>query len=308
MKKISIVVPCYNEEDCVEKFYDHATEFFKTIENYSYEIIFVNDGSTDNTRPILKQIAEKDKRIKVINFSRNFGQQAAMLCGYENSTGDAVVEFDCDMQDPIEILPEMLKKWESGYKVVHGKRKKRKGESLFKKFTAKLFYIVFNLLTKSHLEADSGDFKLYDREVINHIISLPERDKYLKGLVSWVGYKQCSVEFVREERVAGKTKYSFPKLFNLATKFMVNSSNNLLTLEFKGGILLSIFSMLALIVCIVLACLDVVSLVAVLFPFIALLFGISFIYRGISNMYLGKVLTEVKHRPDYIIDDKFNMD
>src|SRR5574344_1680698 len=188
-KKISVVVPCYNEESTVGTFYQTAVPVLEKT-GYEFEIIFVNDGSADTTSSLIGALAAKDKRVKAINFSRNFGQQAAILCGYRASSGDAVIEMDCDLQDPVEVVFDMLKMWEQGYEVVHGKRSERRGESAFKRFTAYSYYKFLSRITGVKIPRNTGDFKLYDRKVIDVIVAMPESDKYLRGLASWVGFKQ----------------------------------------------------------------------------------------------------------------------
>ena len=307
-KLLSIVVPCYYEEETIENFYNKALEVFGKID-YLWELIFVNDGSRDKTKEILKSIAEKDDRVKVINFSRNFGQQAAILCGFENSKGDAVIEADCDLQDPLEVVYDMIKKWEEGYEVVHGRRKKRKGESFFKKATASMYYKLLAKITKVPIPRDTGDFKLYDRKAIDAIIAMPERGKYLRGLASWVGFKQTFVDFDRNERMAGETKYTLKKMVKLAESGIVSNSNAPLCLSMIIGGTGCFLSVVCFIVFIILAiCGITFSPVVWLFPTIVLLFSGSYLFNAITNLYLSKVYEEVKKRPDYIVDTTINLD
>ncbi len=308
MKKLSVVVPCYNEEETVEKFVETAVPCLEKID-MDFEIIFVNDGSRDLTLEKLTRLTQADKRIKVVNFSRNFGQQAAILCGFRHSTGDCVVELDCDLQDPIEVVPLMLEKWKEGYDVVHGRRKLRHGESFFKKITAKYYYKFLHKISSFEMPRNTGDFKLLDRKVVDVICNMPEHDKYLRGLESWVGFKQTFVDFDRAERVAGKTHYSLKKMLNLAKVGIISNSNYPLSLGFKAGIFLSLNSFFAFITFIVLAiCKINLPLVAWLFPTVCMLFGINLIIDAINNLYLGKIYDEVKNRPEYIVSDKINLD
>lgn len=305
--KISLVVPCYNEELTIEKFYQTATPVLSGM-GIDYEIIFVNDGSTDNSRNILTTLSQKDERVKVVNFSRNFGQQAAIFCGFKYSTGDCVAELDCDLQDPVELIPEMYSKFLQGYDVVHGRRKKRRGESLFKRATASAYYKFLSRISWAKMPRDTGDFKLLSRRVVDVICNLPEHEKYLRGLESWVGFKQTFVDFDRHERVAGKTHYSLKKMAKLATAGIVSNSNYPLTLSLKFGVILAALSVFAFIALIVL------SIVKVPFegflwlvPTVCLLFSGSYIFNGISNLYLANVNNETKNRPEFIVEDTFNI-
>lgn len=308
MKKISLVIPSYNEEECVELFYSSATKFFRDLNKYDYELIFINDGSIDKTKEILHKLASQDQRVKVVHMSRNFGPIAGMNCGFKLATGDAVAEIDCDLQDPIETLKPMLEKWEEGYQVVHAVRKKRKGENWFKKLSAKMYYWIFNMLSKTKIQADSGEFKLYDRKVIDVLNSITEKDKYFRFITSWVGFKQCNVEFVRNERVAGKTKWTTKKLFRLAGNTIVANSTAPLYLSFKVGIWTGLLSLATFITFIVLAiCGTVLPITAWIFPFVATLFSMEFVLKGVSNAYIDKIYMECKHRPDYIIDETENI-
>lgn len=308
MKKISLIIPCYNEEKCVPMFYEKATKFFADLNKYDYELIFVNDGSIDNTKAILHTLAEKDKKVKVINFSRNFGQQSAMTAGFKSAKGDCVAELDCDGQDPIETLQPMLEKWEEGYQVVHAIRKKRKGETWFKKLSAKFFYFFFNKLSKTKIKLDSGEFKLYDRKVIDTINSITEKEKYYRFITSWVGFKQCNVEFVRNERMAGETKYSTKKLIKLANNTIITNSTVPLYLSFKVGIVLSLLSVICMVIFVVLTIIkQCIPITAWLFPFVALMFGVDFTLKGITNAYIDKIYMECKDRPDYIVDTTENI-
>ena len=225
MKKISLVIPMYYEEDVAYKCYERVSSVLKSIEyKYDYEIIFINDGSKDKTLEILEKIAEEDKKVKIISFSRNFGHQAAVTAGLKDVSGDAIVIIDADLQDPPELIPEMMELWEQGNEVIYGKRKKRKGESTFKLLSAKIFYQTLNALSDVEIPKDTGDFRLVDRKVVDVINSLPEHNKFLRGLFSWVGFKQKAYEYERQERVAGKTKYPLKKMLKLASDGIISFS------------------------------------------------------------------------------------
>ena len=201
MKKISIVVPMYYEEEVARECYNRLKNILDKIENYNYELIFINDGSKDKTLSILEEIAKKDENVKIISFSRNFGHQCAVTAGLQYVTGDAIVIIDADLQDPPELIPEMLKLWEEGNEVIYGKRKSRDGESKFKLLTASMFYKTLNALSDVDIPKDTGDFRLVDRKVVDVINALPEHNKFLRGLFSWVGFKQTPFEYERKERL-----------------------------------------------------------------------------------------------------------
>ncbi len=193
MKKISLVVPMYCEEKNVNECYKRISGVLGELEGYDFEIIFVNDGSKDKTLELLSRIAKEDKRVKIISFSRNFGHQAAVTAGLKQVSGDAIIIIDADLQDPPELILQMIKLWEQGNEVIYGKRKARKGESIFKIMTAKVFYQTLNLLSDIDIPKDTGDFRLVDRKVVDQINNMPEHNKFLRGLFSWVGYKQCKI-------------------------------------------------------------------------------------------------------------------
>ena len=304
--KYSIVVPVFNEQEAIPLFYEATVPVMDKL-NEPYEIIFVNDGSRDNTLAVLKGLAEKDSRVKVLSFSRNFGQQAAIFCGFEHAEGDAVIDIDVDLQDPVEAIPMMIEKWKEGYDVVHGKRKKRKGESFFKKVTSKMYLKFLQKISGLKIPKDVGEFKLFDRKVIDVINAMPEQERYLRGLTSWVGFKQTEVEFVRNERSAGETKYSVKKLFKLAGKSVISLSTWPLSLSMKTGLFGGFLSLACFITFIVLACCKIfLPVVAWVFPTVALLFSIQFVLNGISNIYLCKTYEETKNRPRYIVGEKIN--
>ena len=247
MKKISIVIPMYNEHEKAKMCYKRINEVIKQLNNYEYEIIFINDGSKDNTQLILEEIAKEDKNVKILSFSRNFGHQAAVTAGIKYVTGDAIVIMDADLQDPPELIPDMLKLWEDGNEVIYGKRKARKGESLFKLMTAKMFYNTLNALSDVDIPKDTGDFRLVDRKVVDTINNLPEHNKFLRGLFSWVGYKQYAYEYERQERKAGKTKYPLKKMLKLASDGIVSFSTKPLKIVGGLGIITIIISIIILI-------------------------------------------------------------
>ncbi|WP_084284247.1 glycosyltransferase [Clostridium lundense] len=211
----SVVVPLFNEEFVIDESYKRLKQVMDSTKE-NYEIVFINDGSKNRTIYKVESICKNDEKIKLINFSRNFGHQAAITAGMDLALGEAVIVIDADLQDPPEVMLKMIKKWKEGYEVVYGKRIKRQGETFFKKFTAKMLYKILKSLTTTDIPVDTGDFRLIDRKVCDAMISFPEKNRYVRGLVSWVGYKQTCVEFVRQERFAGDTKYPLKKMMKLA--------------------------------------------------------------------------------------------
>ena len=230
MKKISIVIPMYNEQEVAEICYQRIKNVLNKLSRYDYELIIVDDGSKDKTLEIVTKIAETDDKVVIISFSRNFGHQAAVTAGLQYVTGDAIVIMDADLQDPPELIPDMLKLWEEGNEVIYGKRKSREGESAFKLFTAKMFYKTLNALSDVEIPKDTGDFRLVDRKVVDTVNSLPEHNKFLRGLFSWVGYKQAPFEYERKERFAGETKYPLKKMLKLASDGIISFSTKPLKL------------------------------------------------------------------------------
>ena len=311
MKKISVVIPMYYEEEVAEECYKRMTGVLKGIENYEYEIIFVNDGSKDKTLPILEEIASKDKNVKVISFARNFGHQCAVTAGLQYVTGDAIVIIDADLQDPPELIPEMLKLWEEGNEVIYGKRKTRDGESKFKLLTAKMFYNTLNALSDVEIPKDTGDFRLVDRKVVDVINSLPEHNKFLRGLFSWVGFEQKAFEYERKERFAGKTKYPLKKMLKLASDGIIGFSTK--PLKFVGG--LGIFAIIVSVLILIYSILSFAfkwnnltagwTSIMVATTFFS---GTILISLWMIGEYIARIYDESKARPQYIIKKKINVD
>ena len=310
MKKISVVIPMYYEEEVADICYKRVVNNLKKLsDKYSYEIIFINDGSKDSTLKILKKIASNDDNVKIISFSRNFGHQAAVTAGIRNVTGDAVIIMDADLQDPPELFEGMIEKWEEGYEVVYGKRKTREGESIFKLLTARMFYNTLNKLSEIEIPKDTGDFRLVDRKVIDVIASLPEHNKFLRGLFSWVGFSQYAYEYNRVNRVAGKTKYPFKKMFKLATDGILSFSAKPLKVVGAIGFFSVIVSILILVYSIVSFVFKLNSLtpgwtsIMCTMTFIG---GIILISLGMIGEYIARIYEESLGRPEYIIDELIN--
>lgn len=311
MKKISIVIPMYYEEQVAQECYERMTKVVNAINNYDYEIIFVNDGSKDKTLDILENIANKDDKVKIISFSRNFGHQCAVTAGIKYVTGDAIVIIDADLQDPPELIPEMLKLWENGNEVIYGKRKTRDGESAFKLLTAKMFYKTLNALSDVEIPKDTGDFRLVDRKVVDVINSLPEHNKFLRGLFSWVGFKQTAYEYERKERFAGKTKYPLNKMLKLASDGIISFSTKPLKIVGGLGILSIIISLIILIYSIISYIFNLNNLTAgwtSIMVTVTLFSGVQLLSIWIISEYIARIYDETKQRPQYIIDKKINIE
>ncbi|EMS69574.1 glycosyltransferase family 2 protein [Ruminiclostridium cellobioparum] len=308
-KLLSIVVPVYNEQEVIDETYRRLSEVFKDY-FMDVEYIFINDGSKDDTYFKLKEIASGNKEVRVINFARNFGHQIAITAGMDYAKGDAVVIIDADLQDPPEVILQMVDKWEEGYEVVYGKRLQRAGETFFKKFTAKTFYRFLDSMTDVKLPVDVGDFRLIDRKVCDAMKCLPERSRYVRGLVSWVGFKQTSVEYQREKRFAGETKYPLKKMLKLAGDGIFSFSYKPLKLATFVGMLVSVFSFIYLVVVLVQKFIknDVVSGWASSIAVTLFLNGVMLIVIGIMGEYVGRIYEEVKARPLYIVGELMGFD
>ncbi len=303
-KLLSVVVPVYNEQEVIDETFRRLSEVFK---DYFMEVeyIFINDGSRDNTYSKLKDIAARNNQVRVINFARNFGHQIAITAGMDYAKGDAIVIIDADLQDPPEIILKMVDKWMEGYQVVYGRRLHRDGETIFKKLTAKIFYRFLDSMTDVKLPVDVGDFRLIDRKVCDAMKCLPERSRYVRGLVSWVGFKQTSVDYHREKRFAGETKYPLKKMLKLAGDGIFSFSYKPLKLATFIGMLVSALSFIYLIIVLVQKFIknDVVSGWASSIAVTLFLNGVMLIVLGIMGEYVGRIYEEVKARPLYIVGE-----
>lgn len=301
----SIIVPLFNEELVIHETYKRLKRVMDSIRE-SYEIIFVDDGSRDKTYHMAKAICNTDKNIKLLSFSRNFGHQIAITAGMESASGNAVVVIDADLQDPPEVIPQMIAKWKEGYQVVYGKRSERKGESFFKKSSASLFYRILRNLTDVDIPVDTGDFRLIDRKVLDALNKLPEKNRYVRGMVSWVGFKQIGLEYVREERFAGETKYPLRKMLKFAMNGITSFSYKPLKFATYLGCLVSLLSFLYLFYVLFERIFVPQSTVPgwASLAVISLFFnGIVLILLGIMGEYIGRIYDEAKGRPLYIIAD-----
>ncbi|MCL2547525.1 MAG: glycosyltransferase family 2 protein [Oscillospiraceae bacterium] len=306
--KYSIVVPLYNEEAVIEECYKRLKAVMDSCGEL-YELIFIDDGSRDKTPEMARELAAEDSNLRVLRFSRNFGHQPAITAGMDEARGEAVIVIDADLQDPPEIMLVMIEQWKQGFEVVYGKRAVRKGETAFKKLTAKIFYRSLNAMTDVNLPVDAGDFRLLDRKVIETLKSMPERNRYVRGLVSWVGYKQTAVEYIREERFAGETKYPLRKMLALAGNAITSFSLKPLKLATWIGTLLSMGSFGFLIYVIIDRLFIRPDMAAGWASMVAIMLffnGIVLIMLGIVGQYIGRIYDETKGRPQYIVAERLN--
>lgn len=307
---ISIIIPCFNEEQVITHTYESVHKTMQSFEHRGYELIFINDGSRDKTLELLRRMAKDDSNVKILSFSRNFGHQPAVTAGVNACVGDVAIIIDADLQDPPELFPEMVKiHLEQNANVVYGLRGERKGETFFKKLSAKYFYKLINFLSDTPLPVDTGDFRLIDKHVIEAFKSLPEKNKYIRGLISWIGFKQVPIVYVREERFAGETKYPLSKMLKFASTSLLYFSKKPLKLALSLGLV-------SVLVGIGLAIWVITGLIYrpdSLVPgwastIIALIFfgGIQLLTIGVLGEYLGNMFEEIKNRPEYIVHEKIN--
>ncbi|MDB5940187.1 MAG: glycosyl transferase family 2 [Polaromonas sp.] len=304
MKKlISIVVPAFNEEDVLELFHQRMSDVFDRIPNYHCEMIFVNDGSTDRTRQVIEKLCLMDERICSIELSRNFGKEAAMTAGLDMAQGDAVAIFDVDLQDPPELLIQFVEKWECGFDVVYAKRTHRDGESYIKRTTAAVFYQLMKKISKVSIPADTGDCRLMSRRVVLSLGNLREHHRFMKGLFAWVGYPAVAVDYRRDPRAAGTTKFNYWKLWNFALEGV--TSFTIAPLKFAtyiGTLIAAIsFSMGTWIILRTLIWGDVVRGYPTLIVTVLFLGGVQLFFIGIIGEYLGRIFGETKNRPLYLV-------
>lgn len=301
----SVVIPMYNEEAVIGETYKRLKNVMEGL-GQTYELIFINDGSRDRSAHLVYELSHTDSTIRLLDFSRNFGHQAAVMAGLEYASGTCVVIIDADLQDPPEVIPEMIQKWKEGYEVVYGKRLKRKGDTPFKKATAFLFYRFLRAMTNNDIPMDTGDFRLIDRKVCDVMKNLQEKNKYIRGLVSWIGFCQIPVEYNREERWAGKSKYPLKKMLRFAMDAITSFSYKPLKLATYLGFLLSLSGFIYLLVVIYQRLFTHTTISGWTSIVVINLFfnGIVLIILGIIGEYIGRIYEEAKNRPSYIIREK----
>jgi len=311
----TVIIPVYNEELVIPECHARLTNVMRGL-GEPYELIFVNDGSRDRSLAMLKSICEKDSCVRVVNFSRNFGHQPAITAGMDFARGQAVVIIDADLQDPPRVIPQMIEKWRAGFDVVYGKRTRREGETAFKKFTAAAFYRLLRGMTSLDIPVDAGDFRLIDRKVCDALKSLGEKNRYVRGLVSWVGFEQTCVEYARDERFAGETKYPLRKMLKFAMDGVTALTYRPLKFVAGAGALVSAASLIYFLMMVIwcfytfFTTRSPLSFSMLVGPNIstALIFfvqGIILISMGLIGEYIGRIYDEVKNRPNYIVNGVF---
>lgn len=305
MKKITILVPAYNEEESLPFLYERVSKIMNEMKDYEFELLFVNDGSRDNTIKEIKELREKDNRVSYVDFSRNFGKEIAMIAGLDYATGDAIIIMDADLQDPPELIPQMVELWEQGYDDVYAKRKSRKGETWLKKFTSKMYYKVLQSLTKVEIQKDTGDFRLLDRRCVNALKKMRETGRCSKSMFSWIGYNKKEILYDRDPRIAGTTKWNYKKLVDLAidgiTSFTTSPLRISTYLSIPTFILLLIYFIYVIIKCIKLhVAIQAYQAIILLILFFS---GVQIILIGIMGEYLGRIFNESKNRPLYLVNE-----
>lgn len=303
-KLVTILVPAYNEHEVLPLLYDRLLHLMELEPEYDFEILFVNDGSKDNTLELIKELRAKDNRINYVNLSRNYGKEIAMIAGFDYLKGDCLVIIDADLQDPPELIPEMLKFWEEGYDDVYARRRTRKGESILKKLTSWGYYRILQSMTNIEIQKDTGDFRLLDRRCVEAIKSLRESQRYTKGLYSWIGYKKKEILYDRDPRAAGKTKWNYRKLINLSLDGITSFTTSPLRWASIAGMLVSFVGFIYMLFIIFKTLIYGVDVSGYASMMVVILFlgGIQLVFLGLIGEYLGRAFYEVKGRPLYFID------
>lgn len=307
---LSVVIPCYNEEKVIAETIRQLTSFCDKLTDMQAELIFVDDGSSDRTLELLKNFASKDARLKLIVFSRNFGHQIAVTAGIDAAQGDAVVLIDADLQDPPRVIHKMIERWRQGYDVVYGTRTERFGESAFKVATAKSFYRFLNYLSDVSIPLDTGDFRLMGRNVVEALRNMPEKDRFIRGMVSWVGFKQIALPYKRAARFAGETKYPLRKMVRFAADGILSFSAKPLQLSVALGLISASLAMIGIIYALFLRLFTEIWVEGWTALMIAILFmgGVQLISLGILGEYVGRIYAGIKNRPLYIVQEYIGFD
>ena len=306
MKKlVTIIIPAYNEEKVLPKLFNRLDKLSQNESNYLFEFLFINDGSKDSTMKLISEKSTIDNRISYINLSRNFGKERAMLAGFDYAKGDAIVIIDADLQDPPELIPNMISLWEEGYDDVYAKRESREGETWFKKATSKWFYSILDKISSIEIQRDTGDFRLLDRRAVEALKTLRESNRYTKGMFSWVGFKKKEITYKRDPRAAGETKWNYFKLFNLTIEGITSFTTSPLRISFIFGLLISSVAFFWILYLLIRPLFGVPtgggysSLMSV----ILFLGGVQLLAIGIIGEYIGRIFIETKNRPVYLIQD-----
>lgn len=303
MIELSVVIPVFNEQEIIPKLYSRIQAAVSSI-TFDYELIFVNDGSKDATLLRLMELTEHDKKVKFISFSRNFGHQIAVSAGLDHCRGKAVVIIDGDLQDPPELIPEMYRKFKEGFEVIYAKRTRRKGETFFKRFTAKLFYRILRRITSVDIPMDVGDYRLIDRKIVDYLKLMPEQNKFLRGQIAWLGFRQTFVEFERDSRTTGKTGYPLGKMIKLALDGITGFSNSPLRLVTNLGFFISFFAFVIIIYALYAHYFLHQTITGWTSLIISSMFigGIQLLSIGIIGEYISRINTNVRNRPLYIVE------
>ncbi|MDN4066516.1 glycosyltransferase family 2 protein [Paenibacillus vini] len=304
-KLYSVVVPLYNEEEVIKESYYRLTRVLQEIEG-DYQLIFVNDGSKDQTEMLARSIAENDDKVVLLNFSRNFGHQNAITAGMDYADGDAVIVIDADLQDPPELIYQMIEKFNQGYDVVYAVRSKRNGESIFKKVTAKLFYRTLNKMVDIDIPLDTGDYRLISREACDILKRMRERNRFVRGMVSWIGFKQTGIEFERDERFAGETKYTLSKMIKFSLDGIISFSTKPLKFSIHIGLIMASLSFVYALYLIIAKGFSgrTVEGWTTIVVLILLIGGIQMVTLGVVGEYIARIYDESKNRPLYVIKDE----
>lgn len=302
---ISVVAPMHNEEGTANEFHRRVCA---ALEGMPFELVLVDDGSTDNTGEVLRGIAEGDQRVKVISLSRNFGHQTAITAGLDHARGDAVVMIDADLQDPPELIADMIDRWRGGADIVYAVRTEREGETAFKRATARWFYRLISKLSDVQLQQNSGDFRLLDRHALAALLSMRERNRYLRGMTVWVGFTQTAIEYRRDARYAGETKFSFGKMLRFALDAIASFSHVPLQMATIAGFVFAALAFLGIPVAVILKFTEAFNVPGIATAVIAVLLlgGIQLIAIGLIGEYVGRIYDEVKQRPLYFVRERLN--
>jgi len=313
MKSLSVVIPCFNEELVLAATHERLSQAVSAIDGFEHELIFVDDGSRDGTFKLLTEIQARDSHARVLRLSRNFGHQIAVTAGLEVATGEIVVVIDADLQDPPELIAEMVNLWRQGNHVIYGSRTERVGESRFKLVTAKAFYRIINRFSDTPIPVDTGDFRLMDRKVVDVLLAMPERGRFLRGMVSWIGFRQIALPYEREARRAGRTKYSLFKMIQFAMDGILSFSILPLRLASLTGLVAIWFALAGIVMAIVVRVLGLYDLRlgrgwASLFVAVLFMGGVQLLTLGVMGEYLGRIYTEVKRRPLYAVQERLGFE
>ena len=308
MKTISILIPAYNEAPVLDQLMTRLGNLAQEVKDYEFEFLFVNDGSKDDTLQIIKGFADIDPRVSYINLSRNFGKEIGMIAGLDHVTGDATVVIDADLQDPPELIPEMIKLWEEGYDDVYAKRKSREGETALKKFTSRMYYKTLQSITRIPIQEDTGDFRLLDRRVVEALKEFRESQRNTKAMFSWVGFHKKEILYDRDPRAAGETKWNYVKLIELAIDGITSFTTAPLRIATYAGILVSLGTFIYLVILVFRTIFFGTDLAGYPSTMAVILFlgGVQLLSLGIIGEYVGRIFNETKQRPLYLIEEYHN--